>query len=238
MGSRLPEENGETAGVDGLLVHELALACDRSEYTIRSLRQMREEGLLEDAHHQALVNKLGFDYMDDDSLEEQEIGQLHQLSAEEKAVYDAILLAADEGDCRSIAMKMVYGEVTELVFEKLREVDQDMMDPILAQAMGVFSEENAYNYTVILRQNGFVSDNCFRLYWQIMGTEAPEGEAFREDMPGVDLYLLQELEAVYRRDPRYGLEALGLIRDSGLMGDALHGQLIQRLGFDYMQDNP
>lgn len=237
MGSRLPEENAEAIGVDVLLVHELVLACDRSEYAIRSLRQLREEGLLGDGIHEALVAKLGYDYMDDGKVQEHTDGQLHQLSAEEKAVYDAILLAADEGDCRGIAMKMVYGEVTGLVFEKLREVDGEMMDHILAQAMGSFSEENAYNYTVILRQNGFVSDECFRLYWQIMGTEAPEGDAFRQEEPDMDLYLLRELEEIYRRDPRYGLEALRLIRDSGLLGDALHDRLSGRLGFDYMQDS-
>ena len=237
VGARLPEDetlHNAAAGVDALLVHELVLAYHRDDYAIRTFREMRESGLLDDPTHAALVTQLGFDYTNDQFLQDNEIGGLRQLSPEEKATYDTILALADEGDCEGIAMLMIQGEVTELVFEKLLEEDREMVDYIIAQAMGLFSEENAYEYSVMLRISGFVSNDCFQIYWDIMGSDGVDGETFDEEHPGVDRYLLYELTEIYNRDREYGLEALRTIRKSGLMNDLLHEQLMARLGFDYM----
>lgn len=237
VGAELPEEPLPDcpSGVDMLLVHELAQAYQRSDRVIRSLLLMRQTQLLDDSHHEALIRELGFDYTDEAYLRDNEIGKFLELSSEEMDAYDAVLKFADEGNCRSVAMLMVHREVTEPVFRKLYETDRDMMDCIIAQAMGGFSEENAYEYTVMLRQEGFVTDDCFRIYWQIMGTDAPEGEACDSELPGIDRFLLHELEEIYNRDREYGLEALRTIRNSGLMDDLTHTALIARLGFDYMQ---
>lgn len=237
IGARLPDEEWDYTDVDCLLIHELAQAYSRDEYSIRSFREMQANGLLDDAHHDALVEQLGFVYTDDQFLKESNISALWELSEEEKIVYDAILQFADEGDCRSVAMKMVCGEVTELVYTKLITEDKEMMDHIIAQAMGGFSEENAYNYSVLLRQNGFVSNECFQIYWEVMGTDSIDGETYNNDFPGVDRYLLHELEQVYHRDHEYGLEALRMVRHSGLISDPIHEQLIVRLGFNYMETN-
>lgn len=237
LGARLPDEEmlaNPAAGVDALLVHELVLAYHRDDYAIRIFREMRESGLVDDANHGALVAQLGFDYTNDQFLQENEIGGLRDLSAEEKAMYDRILALADEGDCYNIAMLMVQGEVSELVFGKLLEEDREMMDYIIAQAMGLFSEDNKYEYSVMLRNSGFVSNDCFKIYWEIMGSDGVDGETFDEEHPGVDRYLLYELTEIYNRDQKYGLEALRGIRSSGLMNDLLHEQLMARLGFDYM----
>ena len=237
VGARLPDEemlSNPTDGVDPLLVHELVLAYLRDDYTIRIFREMRESGLIHDANHGALVAQLGFDYTNDQFLQDNGIGSLRELSAGEKAIYDKILALADEGDCYNIAILMVQGEVSELVFEKLLEEDREMMDYIVAQAMGLFSEDNKYEYSVMLRNSGFVSNDCFKIYWEIMGSDGLDGDNFDEEHPGVDRYLLYELTEIYYRDQEYGLEALRTIRSSGMMNDLLHEQLMERLGFDYM----
>ena len=239
VGAVLPDQgelNNAHANVDVLLVHELAAAYQRDDYAIRSFIEMYEAGILDEPNHQALVEKLGFDYTNDRYLQENSIGVLRELTIDEKKVYDTILECIDQGDCRSIAMSMIYGEVTEITFAKLMENDSEMMNYVISQAMGEFSEENAYENIVILRNNGFVSNQCFNIYWELMGSDQMTGETYEDSDPSVDLFLLHELEEIYLRDNEYGLEALRRIESSGLINDHIHKKLIALIGFDYTEN--
>lgn len=219
--------------VDALMVHELLLAYQRDDYIIRSLNEMYENGVLNEPTRQELINGLGFDFTNEQYLQDNNIAILHTLTADEKAMYDAIMEYIDQGDYYHVALCMLYGEVTAPTFEKLLEEDKDLMEDIIAQALCAFSEENAYENIVTLRNEGFVSNACFNRYWELIGSETLDTDIDNNSNIGIDIYLIHELEEIYRRDNVYGLEALGRIYASGLINDKTHEKLVEQLGFDY-----
>lgn len=232
MGSEMPVESAQDP--DLYLVHELLMAYRRDTYAVRSLKEMRNAGVIDNDMHAALVKALGFDYTDSQYMQDNGIAPLQGLTAEEKATYEAVLEYIDQGDCCSIAEDMLYGEITAAVYEYLMEEDSELMEFVIAQAMAMYEEECNLQNVVRLRLEGFVSDGCFQTYWEIAGFTAPEGESASDAYPGVDMYLLHELEQI---SERYGDDGQ-MLRDlwySGLISDSLQELLVDRLGYDYTQ---
>lgn len=234
MGADIPEETvGETeSDVDAYLLHELTEAYYRSDYAVRAFMDLRTAGLMNDAMHEALTEALGFDYTDEQYLDEHGIAPLRVLTFEEKAMYDAALMYIDEGDCRSIVQQMIFGEISEPVYSCLMALDADMMDFIIAQALSELAKEGDLLNVVSLRLNGYVSDQCFEYYWENIGSgHITEASDKQNDL---DLYLLSELERIYRHETD-GAAVLNTLWKSGMISDSIHMQLIETLGVDYSQ---
>lgn len=233
MGSVLPETDAN--GVDPYLVHELSQAYHRDNYAIRSFNAMRTAGILEDELHLELIKALGFDYSDSTYVEQNHLSPLQNLTEKEKASYEQIMEAIDQGDSLSIVEKMCLGSVSDSVYDKLRENDADIMNYVIAEGMAHLVEMMRYQDVVHLRLDGFVTDECFEKYWEIMGSELPDETLLSNESDNVDAYLVYELKQIFYRE-NDGQEILQNLWYSGLISDATQQKLIQVLGFDYTKN--
>lgn len=234
MGCEKPEETEAPVGVDAYLIHELHLAYLRNENAITDLREMRTTGVLNGEMHTALVETLGFDYTDDSYLDKNGIAPLRSLTDAEMAAYEKVLELIDQGEGQQVFQMFRYGEVNQAVYDALVAEDGEIIDYIVAEGLVGLAADGKSKDMVTLRVNGYVSDTCFEYYWEMSGSDVfPERS--EEDVPGVDWYLLYELEQIYGREENGG-EVLGEIWYSGLLSDETHEELINRLGFDYMQN--
>lgn len=235
VGYDMPEDTAKTKGVDTYLLHGLVQAFEKNEYTIREIKELHTSGLIDDELHAALLDALGFDYMDEQYMEENDIAPIRVLSKEEKAMYETVLSCIDEGDCLSITERMLSGEVTQSVYQYLMKDDSEIIDFIVAQAMKEYMDAGNPEYLVRLRQDGFVSDECFKIYWEMMSNAVSQVEETTNDTFKVDIYLLSELEQLYYRTES-GADYLCSIWEQGLLSDVMHQELIGRLGFDYTKN--
>lgn len=232
MGSRLPEES--MLDVDGYLIHELHMAYLRDSYTIRTYKQLREKGVLDDASHDALIALLGFDYTDDAYVKENALSPLQDLTVEDKHSYEKIQEYIDQGDVSSIIDALLYGSVTTQIYDRMMETDKEVLDYIIAEGMVRLMEEGRWHDLIQLRQQGFVSDYCFENYWEMLGSGMPGPGYTTENLSGEDGYLLFELEQIYYRYEN-GQEILQNIWASGAISDNLCYYLMDCLGFDFTQ---
>lgn len=233
MGSVLPEK--DATGADPYLIHELYQAYLRDSYVIRSFNTMRTAGVLDDALHTDLVDILGFDYTDTTYVEQHRLSPLQDLTEDEKASYEAILEAIDQGNSLSIVENMILGSVSESVYAKLMAEDAEIMNCVVAEGMAHLVEMMRYQDVVRLRLAGFVSDDCFSNYWEIMGCELPSDAMLAAKTTDEDAYLLYELEQIFSREDN-GQAILQELWYSGLISDGMQQELIQVLGFDYTQE--
>lgn len=232
IGAYLPDKKAftkENPEVDNYLIHELNLAYQRDEYSIRFFEQMRESGMLNDKMHYALIESLGFDYSDSDYMEEHNIAPERVLSIDERTVYEEILELIDQGDCQKIATLMIQGNVSDLVYEVLWKEEAEILDFVIAQAMTKLSEEGKPEDIILLRVKGFVSDRCFEYYWEMQGKEGLTSESFPVNETDLDIYLVYELEQMYHRYNN-NTEIFDKIWNSGLLNDAIQNELIKKLG--------
>ena len=228
-GAVLP--NGTHVAYDHFLIHELMLAYRRDSYALRAFVQMRESGAIDDTLHNALVKELGFDYMDQAYIEEHQLAPLLTLTDGEKAAYEAILVAIDEGDCMSVVETMLVGEVTPNVYGKLYSEDSELIDFVIAQAMGFLSEGYRYQDLVRLRVEGFVSDTCFEIYWDMVNSGAAKRLQTYGTFFDTDLYLLAELtEIADTMDD--GTDLVSEILNAGLLNDGTYFALIDEIGIE------
>lgn len=226
MGTPVPEETD--SGVDGYLVHELHMAYLRDVYALRSIREMRTEAVLDDGLHEALKQKLGFDYMDEAALTANGVDTVYMLTKAEREAYDSMLEAIDQGDYVRAVSGMLRGEVTQPVYRKLMEEDAKIMDSIIAMGMASLAEEGRFRDLVQLCVDGYVSDACYGAYWALEGVPVPENAIGEEA-------LLYELELIYHQNDE-NCDVLEQLWRSGLLSDALNQKLMDRLGVDYTQD--
>lgn len=218
--------------VDGYLLNELVQAFKRDSYALRALKQMRADAVTDDAMHAALIEALGFDYTDEEYVEENEIAPLRELTIEEKKAYDDVLSAIDQGEGMQIINAMLRGEISTRVYEQLMLDDAEVMDYIIAEGMTNLVENGQQVQMFHLRLEGYVSDTCFHNYWQMIGSEPYEGGSSDPEDPGVDLYLIYEMRLI----ADYGTFGIDMLRDiwnSGILNDATQERLIRELGFDY-----
>lgn len=229
-GSEEPEQTGLTA--TECLVYELCFAYRRDSYALRTMQDLRQDGTISDGLHQALVAALGFDYTDQILVEEKDLAPLGDLTPEEKTAYEGVLTAIDEGDGMAILEEMQYGGITPAVYRKLMAQDAETMDYLIARGIAGLVEEGEYLPMIQLRQEGFVSDACFRIYWDFMGiTPCPE-DGSSEDGDGVDRYLVHELKQLTDFGDT-GIDMLRQIWRSGILNDDIQNRLVEELGFDY-----
>lgn len=232
VGAYLPEKEAftdENPEVDNYLIHELNLAYQYDEYSVRVFQKMHESGILNDKMHAALVESLGFDYSDISYMEEHNVAPTRVLSIEERAVYEEILKLIDQGDCQKIATLMIQGNVSDLVYEVLWKEEAEILDFVIAQAMTKLSEEGKLEDIILLRVKGFVSDRCFEYYWEMQGNEGLTSESFPLNETDLDIYLVYELEQMYHRYNN-NTEIFNKIWNSGLLNDSIQNQLMKRLG--------
>ena len=122
--------------IDSYLLYELCEAYYRNDYAIRGFMDLRADGMLNDAMHMALIEKLGFDYTNERYLDENGIAPMRILSLEEREVYEKILDCIDRGDCMSIAQMLLSGEATAGVYTYLMRVEADIMEFVIADGLG------------------------------------------------------------------------------------------------------
>ena len=230
IGSEEPEETGLTA--KDCLVYELCFAYRRDSYTLRSLRELWQSGTLSQELHQALVAALGFDYTDDTLVEEQTLAPLGDLTQAEKSAYESALASIDQGDGSAIVAGLLDGSLTEAVYRKLMAQDEDVLDYIIAQGLAGQVEEGEYLPLIQLRQGGFVSDACFKTYWEFLDTAPYAGKSKPDGEDGVDMYLVYELKQLSQFG-NMGIDMLREIWRSGILTDDVQNRLVEELGFDY-----
>jgi len=224
----------EAIAVDDLLVHELTSAFERDPYALRSLNNMVTAGMIAEDMHTALIQAFGFDYTDIVYLDEHGIAPMRVLMPDEKEIYEQVMSAIDEGDSKAVTRMMLFGEISEQTYLLLMQQDADVMDFVIAQSLAQFAREGSVENVIRLRVNGFVSDACFEYYWETIGCSLPAAGG-ADDVSGTDPHLLHELVQISERYAN-GVEILRWCWNSGLIGDQMHGALVERLGFNYTQE--
>lgn len=227
MGSILPAENA--AGEDPYLLHELHQAYLRDSYVIRAFNMMRTEGILDDMLHNELVSILGFDYTDRGYVEENNISPLQELTEEEKVSYEIIIEAIDQSDSLAIVEHLLLGQVSEQVYAQLMEDDAEIMNYVIAEGMAHLMETMRYQDIVRLRLDGFIPDQSFVTYWDILGSEQPAQDILNQKVDGMDQYLFCELVQIFYREEN-GQEILRDICYSGLLNDIMHEKITELVG--------
>lgn len=146
---------------------------------------------------------------------------------ENQKQYEQLQQFIEDGKGYDFAMFLLESDVSSELFLEILNEDPAAIEYAMVDAMVSLAKEGRIQEIVLLRRNGFISDNCFLDYWEVMGSVLPETDAV-----GVDPYLVHELSQAYHRD-NYAIRSFNAMRTAGILEDELHHELIKALGFDY-----
>lgn len=214
IGSEIPTDVLNENDVDSYLLHEMFMAFKRDEYSICEFQELRENKLINDKMHKALIAKLGFDYTDNNYLDSNQIAPLRKFSIEERNTYYQIINLIDNGESIAICQKMLNGEISKELYLYLMNEDKESMDLLITHSLLKYRDEGLFENIIKLRKDEFVSDDALSNYWKSIGVVAQNID--ENDTETEDLLLQYELNRILLEE-KSGEDIIFKLKNKGLI---------------------
>lgn len=199
VGTEIPaaiSDEADQSSYDAYLFQELLSWYERGEQAVAQIIDLRYVGMIEDELYSALVEEWNVDIMD--AVDSDNYIPLYgmYLTENEKRQIRDWQIYVDEGNSCGVAEMVLNGEITENTYRWLQKNDAKLVDMLLAQAMFEFTVNGDYEQSIRLILTGFVSDECFERYWDLLEFAPVGDKRSHEDYQGVDMYLVYEVERI------------------------------------------